>query len=73
MKTVAPTAADATNTGGRNCLYLTLAVERDCRFVTADERFVRELGEGHKRRFRGRVIGLVQAAGELGRPSGAIC
>jgi predicted nucleic acid-binding protein len=43
-------------------LYLVLAVDRDCRFVTADERFVRKLGEGHKRRFRGRVIGLVQAA-----------
>jgi predicted nucleic acid-binding protein len=56
-----------------DCLYLALAVERDCRFVTADERFVCKLGEGHKRRFRGRVIGLVQAAGELGRPSGAIC
>lgn len=57
-----------------DCLYLALAVERDCRFVAADERVVRKLGEGHKRRFRGRVIGLalVQAAGELGRPSGAI-
>jgi predicted nucleic acid-binding protein len=40
-----------------DCLYLAQAVERDCRFVTADERFVRKLGEGHKRRFRGRVIG----------------
>ena len=56
-----------------DCLYLALAVERDCRFVTADERFVRKLGEGHKRRFRGTVIGLVQAAGELGKRSGAIC
>jgi predicted nucleic acid-binding protein len=46
-----------------DCLYLALAAERDCRFVTADERFVRKLGQGH--RFRGRVISLAQAAGEL--------
>jgi predicted nucleic acid-binding protein len=51
-----------------DCLYLTLAVERDCRFVTADERFVRKLGEGHRRRFRGRVIGLAQAAREFEKP-----
>jgi predicted nucleic acid-binding protein len=48
-----------------DCLYLALAAERDCQFVTADERFVRRLGEGHGRRFRGRVISLAQAAGEL--------
>ena len=45
-----------------------LAAERDCRFVTADESFVRKLSEGHRRRFRGRVIGLAQAAREVGRP-----
>jgi len=50
-----------------DCLYLALASERDCRFVTADERFVRKLAEGRRRRFRGRVISLVQAAGEPGR------
>jgi predicted nucleic acid-binding protein len=47
-----------------DCLYLALASERDCRFVTADERFVRKLAEGCRRRFRGRVISLAQAAGE---------
>ena len=47
-----------------DCLYLALATERDCRFVTADERFVRKVGEGRRRRFRGRVISLTQAAGE---------
>jgi predicted nucleic acid-binding protein len=47
-----------------DCLYLALASERDCRFVTADERFVRKLAEGRRRRFRGRVISLAQAAGE---------
>ena len=38
-----------------NCLYLAVASECDCRFVTADERFVRKLDEGRRRRFRGRV------------------
>ena len=47
-----------------DCLYLAMASERGCRFVTADERFVRKLAEGRRRRFRGRVISLVQAAGE---------
>jgi predicted nucleic acid-binding protein len=51
-----------------DCLYLALAAERDCRFVTADESFVRKLGEGHRRRFRGRVIGLAQAAREVDKP-----
>jgi predicted nucleic acid-binding protein len=47
-----------------DCLYLALAAERDCRFVTADERFVRKVEQGRRRRFRGRVISLAQAAGE---------
>lgn len=49
-----------------DCLYLALASERDCRFVTADERLARKVAEGRRRRFRGRVISLVQAAGEPG-------
>jgi len=48
-----------------DCLYVALAIERDCRFATADEHFVRKLAAAHKRRFRGRVIGLAQAAEEL--------
>lgn len=52
-----------------DCLYLALAAERDCRFVTADERFLRKLGEGHRRKFRDRVIGLRQAAGDVDKPS----
>jgi predicted nucleic acid-binding protein len=51
-----------------DCIYLALAAERDCRFVTADERFVRKLGEG-QRRFRGRVIGLAHAGGDLDKPT----
>jgi predicted nucleic acid-binding protein len=47
-----------------DCLYLALASECDCRFVTADERFVRKVDESRRRRFRGRVISLAQAAAE---------
>jgi len=53
------------NHAAYDCLYLALATERDCRFATADERFVRKLREAGRRRFRGRVIGLGQAAQEL--------
>ncbi|MGQ0581334.1 MAG: type II toxin-antitoxin system VapC family toxin [Reyranella sp.] len=44
-----------------DCLYLVLAIENDCRFVTADERFVRKIGQG---RHRSRVISLIDAAAE---------
>lgn len=46
-----------------DCLYIALAVERDCRFVTADGRLLRKLGEGHRRQFRDRVIALADAVG----------
>jgi predicted nucleic acid-binding protein len=49
-----------------DCVYLALASERDCQFVTANERFVRKVGEGRRRQFRGRVISLVQAAARGG-------
>jgi len=45
-----------------DCLYLALAVDRACRFVTADERFVRKVGERPRHPLRGAVIGLAQAA-----------
>lgn len=48
-----------------DCLYLALAAERNCSFVTADDRFVRKLAEGHRSHFRGRVISLAQAAADL--------
>jgi predicted nucleic acid-binding protein len=48
-----------------DCLYLALAVESDCRFVTADERFLRKLGEGRRPRFRDKVIALTEAASRL--------
>ena len=55
------------NHAAYDCLCLALATERECRFVTADERFVRKLSEAGRRRFRSRVIGLRQAAQELGK------
>lgn len=45
-----------------DCLYLALAVESDCRFVTADERFLRKLGQGRHRTLRDRAISLSEAA-----------
>lgn len=48
-----------------DCLYLALAITRDCRFVTADERFVRKLRERRRIRLRDRVITLTDAGNEL--------
>ena len=46
-----------------DCLYLALAIENDCRFVTADERFLRKLG-GRRSRFRAKAVLLTEAAGK---------
>lgn len=48
-----------------DCLYFALADEHGCRFVTADRHFVRKVSQGHRRRFRSRVVGLAQVAAEL--------
>lgn len=48
-----------------DCVYLALAVKNDCRFVTADARVLRKLGEGRRSRFRSRVAALTEAAGGL--------
>ena len=48
-----------------DCLYLAFAIERNCRFVTADERFVRKLRERRRSRLRDKVITLGEAAAEL--------
>jgi predicted nucleic acid-binding protein len=42
-------------------LYLALAVEHDCPFVTADSGFKRKLGQGRHARLRERVISLTDA------------
>jgi predicted nucleic acid-binding protein len=47
-----------------DCLYLALAVESECRFVTADERFLRKVGQRGRGRLRNRIIALTEAAGE---------
>jgi predicted nucleic acid-binding protein len=46
-----------------DCLYLALAIEHDCRFVTADERFLRKLGQVRRRALRGKAMALAEAAG----------
>jgi predicted nucleic acid-binding protein len=45
-----------------DCLYLVLAVENKCRFVTADERFLRKLRQTHQRQLRDSAISLNEAA-----------
>jgi predicted nucleic acid-binding protein len=45
-----------------DCLYLALAVEHDCTFVTADERFLRKLSRGRRRALRGKALSLTGAA-----------
>jgi len=44
-----------------DCLYLALALERKCQFVTADERLLRKLHQGRPRTLRGRAISLIEA------------
>lgn len=51
-----------------DCFYLALAEECGCRFVTADDRLLRKLGEGHRRNLRSGAIGLRQAALEMDKP-----
>ena len=54
-----------------DCLYLALAVEKDCRFVTADGGFMRKLGQSRRSRLLERVISLADAAAgrRTGEPS----
>jgi len=49
-----------------DCVYIALAVARDCRFVTADHRLLRKLAEDRNAGLRDRVVSLPDAAG--GRP-----
>ena len=44
-----------------DCLYLALAVEKECLFVTADEGFLRKLHQGRQHKLRGRAILLIEA------------
>jgi predicted nucleic acid-binding protein len=45
-----------------DCVYLDLAVEKKCPFVTTDERFLRQLHQGRQHTLRGRAISLIEAA-----------
>ena len=42
-----------------DCIYLALAIERDVPFVTADERFLREIGQSRIRAIARRVRPLI--------------
>ena len=44
-----------------DCLYLALAMQNDCKFVTADERFVRTLDQSRGDQYRGMAISLIGA------------
>jgi predicted nucleic acid-binding protein len=44
-----------------DCLYLALALEKKCQFVTADERLLRKLQQGRQRTLRDRAISLIEA------------
>ena len=44
-----------------DCLYVALAVQTECSFVTADERFLRKLHQGLQPKLRGRAISLIEA------------
>jgi predicted nucleic acid-binding protein len=44
-----------------DCLYLALAMESECRFVTADERLVNKIRQDKKRPFRDRIVGLTES------------
>jgi predicted nucleic acid-binding protein len=45
-----------------DCIYLALAIERDCRFVTADGRLPRKLGQTRRPGLRARTLSLPETA-----------
>jgi predicted nucleic acid-binding protein len=45
-----------------DCVYLALAVDRNCRFVTAAQRLLRRLREEPGSRFRNRAVSLAEVA-----------
>jgi predicted nucleic acid-binding protein len=48
-----------------DCLYLALAIENDCRFVTADQHFLRKVGASRHRLYRAMVASLTEVTGEF--------
>jgi len=47
-----------------DCLYLALAIENDCRFVTADERMVNKIRQDKRRAFRDHIAGLAESVSD---------
>jgi len=45
-----------------DCVYLALAIDNGCKFVTADERLLRKLDQSRQQALRARVISLTDAA-----------
>ena len=45
-----------------DCLYLALAVEKQCRFVTADDLFLKKLAQHQQSKLRSSAISLIEAA-----------
>ena len=48
-----------------DCVYIALAAERGCRFVTADQRLLNKLGQRSQPSVQAEVISLAEAAREL--------
>ncbi|HEX5281805.1 MAG TPA: type II toxin-antitoxin system VapC family toxin [Micropepsaceae bacterium] len=48
-----------------DCVYIALALQNDCKFITADDRFLQRVNLSSARPLRGRAISLVEAAGSL--------
>ena len=44
-----------------DCIYLALAIENECPFVTADERLLRKIGQARRPTLRRRAISLADA------------
>ena len=45
-----------------DCVYLALAIDNGCKFVTADERLLRKLDQRRQQTLRARAISLTDAA-----------
>jgi predicted nucleic acid-binding protein len=44
-----------------DCVYLALAIDNKCQFVTADERFLRKIHQGGQSTLRARAVSLIEA------------
>ena len=45
-----------------DCVYLALAIDNGCKFVTTDERLLRKLDQGRRQTLRAQAISLTNAA-----------